>query len=75
MRPPIQRTLAGSYSRHETSIAWNTKGAALDDLNKSDEAIQTYNKAIEIDHTYSDAWYNSVFSDFLINNKGQSILN
>jgi hypothetical protein len=27
-------------SRHETSIAWKTKGAALDDLNKSDEAIQ-----------------------------------
>jgi tetratricopeptide (TPR) repeat protein len=48
-------------SRHETSIAWNNKGAALDDLNKSDEAIQSYNKAIEIDPTYSDAWYNSAF--------------
>jgi Flp pilus assembly protein TadD len=62
-------------SSHETSIAWSNKGAALDDLNKSDEAIQAYNKAIEIDPNYSDAWYNSAFSYSLINNKDQSILN
>jgi tetratricopeptide (TPR) repeat protein len=62
-------------SRNETSIAWSNKGAALDDLNKYDEAIQAYDKVIEVDPNYSDAWYNSAFFYSLINNKDQSNLN
>ena len=45
-------------SRNETSIAWTNKRAALDDLNKSDEAIKAYNKVIEVDPKNPDAWYN-----------------
>lgn len=29
-------------------MAWNNKGAALDKLGKSDEAIKAFDKAIEI---------------------------
>ena len=34
------------------------KGLALDNLDKSDEAIKAYDKAIEINPQYSDAWNN-----------------
>jgi tetratricopeptide (TPR) repeat protein len=62
-------------SRNETSIAWTNKRAALDDLNKSDEAIKAYDKVIEVDPKNPDSWYNSAFFYSLINNKDQSNLN
>ena len=37
-------------------MAWNNKGNALTNLNKSDEAIKAYDKAIEINPHNSDAW-------------------
>ena len=37
----------------------SNKGVALYNLNKSDEAIKAYNKAIEIDPKYSMAWNNN----------------
>ena len=36
--------------------AWFNKGLALDHLNKSDEAIKAYDKAIEINPRDSKAW-------------------
>ena len=41
-----------------THIAWNNKGVALAKLNKSDEAIKAYDKAIEINPHNSNAWNN-----------------
>lgn len=40
------------------SNSWDGKGIALNDLNKSDEAITAHNKAIEIDPQNSIARYN-----------------
>ena len=39
-------------------MAWTGKGMALNALNKSDEAIKAYDKAIEIDPQKSEAWNN-----------------
>ena len=39
-------------------MAWTGKGIALNDLNKSDEAIKAYDKAIEISPQNPMAWYN-----------------
>ncbi len=39
-------------------IAWNNKGIALKDLGKYEEAIQAYDKAIEIKPDYHLAWNN-----------------
>lgn len=36
---------------------WFSKGWVLDDLSRSDEAIQCYVKAINIDPNYADAWH------------------
>ena len=38
-------------------MAWYNKGVAIGKLNKSDEAIIAYDKAIEINPQNSDAWY------------------
>ena len=38
--------------------AWNNKGVALIHQGKYDEAIQAYDKAIEINPQYADAWNN-----------------
>jgi Flp pilus assembly protein TadD len=35
--------------------AWNNKGLALDNLGKSTEAIEYYNKALQIDPKYVNA--------------------
>ena len=40
------------------SKAWYNKGLALDNLNKYDEAIKAFDKAIEINPKYSAAWDN-----------------
>ena len=39
-------------------IKWLTKGLELDDIGKSREAIECYDKALEINPKHSDAWYN-----------------
>ena len=38
--------------------AWNNKGLALASIGKQDDAIDCYNKAIEIDEKLKEAWYN-----------------
>jgi len=40
---------------HET---WLNKGVALYDLDQLDEALEAFNKAIEIKPDYTFAWYN-----------------
>ena len=47
----------------------------LEHLNKSDESIKAYDKAIEIDPHNSEAVYNRVCLYSLINNKEQAIFN
>ncbi len=42
----------------QNSMAWNNKGNALTNLNKSDEAIKAYDKTIEINPHKSIAWNN-----------------
>jgi len=42
----------------QDSDGWFNKGNALSDLNKSDEAIKAYDKAIEINPQNSIAWNN-----------------
>ena len=44
-------------------MAWVYKGNVLSDLNKFDEAITAYDKAIEINPQSSEAW----------NNKGKAL--
>ena len=38
--------------------AWVNKGAVLCDLDRSEEAIACYNKALEINPRYAKLWYN-----------------
>jgi tetratricopeptide (TPR) repeat protein len=38
--------------------AWYNKGVVLGNLGRSQEAIECYDKAIQIDPNYADAWYN-----------------
>jgi predicted negative regulator of RcsB-dependent stress response len=38
--------------------AWNGKGNALEDLNRYDEAITCYDRALKIDPNHADAWNN-----------------
>jgi tetratricopeptide (TPR) repeat protein len=42
--------------------AWYNKGIALDNINRHDEAIEAYNKAIDIKPGYYEAWYNKWLS-------------
>ena len=39
--------------------AWNSKGVALDNLGKYENAIKSYEEAIRIKPDYADAWYNT----------------
>ena len=48
---------AATLDNPQNSNAWIVKGLALDALNKSDEAIKAYEKAIEINPYDSIAWY------------------
>ena len=45
--------------------AWIKRGNALDKIAKYDEAVESFNKALEIDPKSSDAWYY----------KGESLVN
>jgi len=40
------------------ALAWNSKGIALADLGRYDEAILAYDEAIRIDPEYARAWNN-----------------
>ena len=40
-----------------TAVDWNSKGIALYDQKKYDEAIQAFDKAIDIDPQFEEAWY------------------
>ncbi|NYT10469.1 MAG: tetratricopeptide repeat protein, partial [Methanosarcinales archaeon] len=39
------------------AMYWDTKGAALAGLGRHDEAIQCYDKAIELDRNKGAAWW------------------
>jgi tetratricopeptide (TPR) repeat protein len=54
-------------------MAWNNKGLALDDLNKYDEAIKAFDKAIEINPQYSLAWYNKGRALYKLNKYDEAI--
>ena len=47
---------AATSDNLQDSVGWFNKGLALDNLNKSSEAIKAYDKAIEINPQDSDAW-------------------
>jgi tetratricopeptide (TPR) repeat protein len=46
------------------TLLWNNKGVALTQQDKYDEAVQAYDRAVEINPQYADAW----------NNKGIALL-
>ena len=48
--------VAATSDNPQDSVGWFNKGLALDNLNKSDEAIKAYDKAIEINPQDSDVW-------------------
>ena len=50
------------------SLIWYNRGVALTQLEKYDDAISSYDKAIEISPGYGDAWYNKAE---LLKHKGQ----
>lgn len=43
-------------------MAYNNKGYSLSNLGKYTEAIECYDKAIEIDSKYKIAYYNKIFA-------------
>lgn len=47
---------SGSISNSQEASAWVDKGNTLEVQSKHDEAIQAYDKAIEIDSKYAPAW-------------------
>ena len=49
---------ADQINSPNSSINLYNKGVALVNLGKLDEAIKAYDKAIEINPQYADAWYN-----------------
>ncbi len=42
----------------EISLVWNNRGNVLDDLNRYEEALQSYDKALEFKPDDHQAWYN-----------------
>jgi tetratricopeptide (TPR) repeat protein len=36
---------------------WNNKGVACAALGKFEEAIRCYERALELDHAFAEAWY------------------
>ncbi len=53
--------------------AWNSKGAALFDLGRKEEAIAAYDKAMAIQPEYAEAWYNEGAALFAIGQKEEAI--
>jgi len=45
-----------------TTEEWFEKGVALDGLGRHEEALDAYNKAIEIDPQFTEAWYGKGFA-------------
>ena len=50
------------------SLIFYNRGVALTELERYDDAISSYEKAIEISPGYADAWYNKAE---LLKHKGQ----
>jgi len=55
----------GHQSRPKLAYAWNSKGIALTNLDRYDEAIMAYDEAIRLDPNNADAW----------NSKGNALTN
>ena len=53
--------------------AWNNRGYSLDNLGRYEEAISSYDKAVEFKPDYHQAWYNKACSYALQNNIEQAI--
>jgi tetratricopeptide (TPR) repeat protein len=58
---PMPETTTVSL-RQMTASDWFDKGLALSSQGKYDEAIQAFDKAIELDPQYANAWYNKAFA-------------
>ncbi len=56
-----------------SSKAWNNKGSALYKLNKSDEAIKAYDKAIEINPQISETWNNKGIALYELNRSDEAM--
>ena len=56
--PAIQLNITPNLTESNSAVAWFNKGVALGYLGKYDEAIQAYDKAIEIDPQHAAAWNN-----------------
>jgi tetratricopeptide (TPR) repeat protein len=54
--------LVALASATSESVDWYQKGPALAQLGKYDEALLTFDKAIEINLQFFEAWYNKGFS-------------
>jgi len=54
-----------NHSRFENASAWYDKGHALYERGNQSEAIQAFDKAIEINPQYADAWYNKGLSLYI----------
>jgi len=50
------KAIETAKSDHELSMAWEGRGMGLDLLGRKDEAIEAYNKAVELDSKNADAW-------------------
>ena len=57
LKPIPYIPVPGISGATQDSDAWISKGRALYKLNKYDEVIKAYDRAIEINPQYSDAWY------------------
>jgi len=56
-----------------TEIDWNNKGGALDNLGRHREAIECYDKALDINPGYADAWYNKGLALYDLGRRGEAI--
>ena len=50
-----------------TAEEWNDKGIALSRLGRYEEALDAYNKALEINPQYAKAWYNKGDALYVLN--------
>ena len=58
-RPPASSNEKADHE--ETSVLFYKKGVALDSLKKYADALVNFNKAIELDNKYADAYHGKGF--------------